>query len=211
MQANSQRIDWLTMEIEPVIEAQVGPVTAEYSHVVRSFEQNDQIVSRAYDGHPVEFVDPTAQHIFAFVPENITQIDKLKLRADLTDCTAVYTNLFVGDTKNRYRDTHRHFGGADGRIMNTSFDGLTLTGYGKWYEETNQVPTFFPEDNEFPPGEMPSEEVRHPADRRKMNVGSQGAVATVPIRLLVAARIGLHGRLRVLLDRTQFRDVSYWA
>ncbi|HYW80459.1 MAG TPA: hypothetical protein VE890_12830, partial [Thermoguttaceae bacterium] len=147
----------------------------EYSRTMRSFDANDETVTRSYTGTPVEFIDPTLQYPYGVVPNNFTQIDRLKISADVTDNTRLYTNLFLGDTKNRNRNTHRHFGGFDLRVINRSFDGLTLTGYTKWYEERNQKPTTFPEDDLFPDGRKPSEEVRHPVDRERTTAGLKGS------------------------------------
>ncbi len=174
MVSQTQRIDWLTMEIEPVIEVKAGPVSAEYSRTMRSFNQSDDLVTRSYTGRPVEFIDPTLQYPYGVVPQNFTQIDRLKLRADLAANTNLYANLFAGDTKNRNRFTHRSFDGFDVRVTNKSFDSLTTTGYFKWYDEDNQLPTTFPEDDLFPVGSKPSEEIRHPIDRETIRGGIKG-------------------------------------
>ncbi len=157
LMSQRQRIDWLTMEIEPVIEGNFGPVTVEYSRTMRSFNQNDQLVSRFYAGHPDEFSDPTAQHIYGVVPENFTQVDRLKFGVDVTENTRLYAVLFNGDTKNRHRDIHRKFDGYDIRVTNQSIDGLKLTGYVKEYWERNQAPKTFPENDDFNPGHQPQE------------------------------------------------------
>ena len=47
--SQSQRIDWLTAEIEPVLEGRFGPVTAEYSRTMRALTTDDQLVTRPYD------------------------------------------------------------------------------------------------------------------------------------------------------------------
>jgi len=174
IQSQAQNIDWLTMEIEPVVEVNLGPVSAEYSRTMRSFEQSDELVTRSYVGRPVEFIDPTQQFTYAFVPENFTQIDRLKIRTDITGNTHAYAVLFAGDTKNRNRLTHRDFDGFDLRLLNDSIDGLRLVGFYKRFDETNQLPPTFPEDDQFPEGSKPSEEVRHPVDREWTKAGIKG-------------------------------------
>ena len=171
MVTQTQTINWLTMEIEPVIEAEFGPVTAEYTRTMRAFEQDDEVVSRSYTGRPVEFIDPTLQYPYAVVPENFTQIDRLKVGVDVTQNTRFYTLLFTGNTHNKNRQTDRGFWGADLRLTNHTFDSLSVTGFAKRYEESNQIPTTFPEDPLFPAGQRPSDEVRHPVDRQKTSAG----------------------------------------
>jgi hypothetical protein len=180
LQSQRQTIDWLTMEIEPVVEANLGPVTAEYSRTMRSFNQDDEAISRgAYSSHPPVFIDPDAQHPYAVVPENFTQIDRLKLGADLTANNRLYGNLFTGDTENKDRDTHRHFWGADLRLTNRSIDGLSITPYFKYFDDQGQLPTTFPEDDIFQDGHKPSDlatpeepdGLRPPVDREITTAG----------------------------------------
>ncbi|HUT13472.1 MAG TPA: hypothetical protein VMY42_23495 [Thermoguttaceae bacterium] len=172
--SQAQNIDWMTMEIEPVIEVKYGPVSAEYSRTMRSFEQSDEPVTRSYNGFPVEFIDPTQQFTYAYVPENFTQIDRLKIRGDITCNTHAYAVLFAGDTKNRDRLTHRDFDGYDLRLVDDSIDGLQLVGTYKQFNEDNQLPPTFPEDDDYPEGSKPSEEVRHPVDREWTKAGIKG-------------------------------------
>ena len=47
-----QQIDWLTMELEPGVEGKWGPVTVSYSRPMRSFNQNDQSLTRLYNSLP---------------------------------------------------------------------------------------------------------------------------------------------------------------
>ncbi len=136
----SQRIDWLTMEIEPVIEARFGAVTVEYSRTMRSFSQNDETVTRQYNQNRGSRAITPGDHDYpyAVVPDNFTQIDRLKFGADLTRNTDLYANLFVGNTNNKRVNLNRSFTGFDLRVNNRTVDGLTVTGYAKHYAEKNQ-------------------------------------------------------------------------
>ncbi len=174
IQSEAQRIDWLIMEIQPVIEARFGAVTAEYSRTMRSFNQNDSAVSRTYGFGPGNFLNPLNQHAYAVVPENFTQIDRLKLGVDLTENTHFYANLLVGDTESKHIQMHRRFYGYDLRMTNTTVEGLQVTGFAKRYVEKNELPGIFPDEDEFAAGERPSDEARHPVDRQITKAGIKG-------------------------------------
>ena len=47
-----QQIDWLTMELEPAVEGKWGALTVSYSRPMRSFNQNDQALTRLYNSYP---------------------------------------------------------------------------------------------------------------------------------------------------------------
>jgi hypothetical protein len=138
--SQSQHIDWMTTEVEPVIEARFGCVTVEYSHTLRTFQQNDQIVTRDFTAAfpPYGFQTTGA---YAFVPENTTNIDRIKLRADLGMDTDVYVVGHVGTTHNEFRHSDRQFYGVDARVTNCSIDGLKLTAYGKTFSQNNSEDT----------------------------------------------------------------------
>ena len=149
--AQDQRIDWSTVEVEPVLEAKLGPLTAEYSRTMRSFDPNDQTVTRLYsqsghDGWPIASTAAVQTPVpFDVQAENFTQIDRLKLSADLNDYNHLYGFLYVGNTENELRNTHRFFNGFDLRWTNDAIDGLKWTAYGKKAKEEGQLPTTFPE------------------------------------------------------------------
>ena len=90
---------------------------------MRSFSQDDETVSRQYTRF--NFNSPAASgflgpdYDYAIVPDNLTQIDRLKVGANLTEANQLYANLYVGDTKNEFRDTHRDMNGYDLRLINT--------------------------------------------------------------------------------------------
>jgi hypothetical protein len=175
--SQSQTIDWLTMEIQPVVEAKFDDVTVEYSRTMRSFGQNDGTVDRMYTRFgfsPASGVlGPDYQ--YALVPENFTQIDRLKIGATLTDSNQFYGNLFYGDTKNEFRDTHRTFDGFDLRLMNTSFDNLDVTSYVSRYAENNELPTtFLTAPPRAPASTYDRVSLRHPVDYTRTRVGLKG-------------------------------------
>ena len=185
IQAGRQTIDWLTMEIEPVVEAKLSEnATLTYSRTMRTFEQSDGVLTRAYPNHPTRFVDGASQQPYAVVPENYTQIDRLKLRSKLGEDTQLYAMGYIGDTENQARNTHREFHGFDVRVTNTSMERMTLTGYAKYYESNNEKPGSNPEINEFNAGTFNPDPVtgydptrsydpRHPVDRRRFTAGAK--------------------------------------
>jgi hypothetical protein len=177
-----QSIDWLTMEIQPVIEASFENVAVEYSRTMRAFEQDDQAVFRQYTRFgfsPANGVlGPDFQ--YALVPENFTQIDRLKISAKVDECNQFYANLYIGDTENKFRDMHRDYDGYDLRWINRSLDDITLTYYASRYDETNQFPPFFLDTPPLAPTPVPpalpldQTAARHPIDYRRTRAGVKG-------------------------------------
>lgn len=148
-----QRIDWLTTELEPALEGKWGAVSVSYSRPMRSFNPNDQSLTRLYNSYPPiynggsmppqlgsEAYPDGAFYPYAVVPENLTQIDKLKIGVDITDKTRLYGLLYYGNTENRHRNFERDFGGFDVRLTDRTIDSLKWTGYAKLNCETNQLP-----------------------------------------------------------------------
>ncbi len=184
-----QRIDWLTMEIEPVLEGRWGPLTLEYSRPMRAFTQDDQLAVRSYNHFGVfdEAGGPFANVPVGvgIVPDNFTQIDQLKIGWDLTPCTNAYALLYNGNTENQLREMNRHFYGCDLRLTNRTIDRLTLTGYFKKAVELNQTPPFFLRDQGEPVvdpasigvtedellGGIRFSDTRHPVDYDRNKVG----------------------------------------
>jgi hypothetical protein len=148
VQAQSQHIDWRMAEIEPCLETTLGPVTLEYSRTMRVFDQDDQIVTRRYsNASHTNWPIANADVPYGFATPNRTQIDRLKMSADLNDDNHFYGLLYTGDTFNRYRETRRFINGYDFRLTNESIEGVKVTGYGKRIGEAGELPTFFPENN----------------------------------------------------------------
>ena len=216
MQTQSQQIDWLTMEIQPVIEANFGPATLEYSRTMRSFTQGDQGISRGdYGTILLDLLDGVGQHPYAQVADNFTQIDRVKLGVDLTENTQFYGNLFYGDTENEYRKTHRNFDGWDLRLTNQTFDSLNLTAYAKQYNEKGQTPPFHPEDGQFvsDPPRLQPERISLPTRRGRRGDLSRGSQHDQGRRqepvgaVQFAARVRPDQRLRVQADRAPACDL----
>ena len=183
--SQGQAIDWLTMEIQPVLEANFENVTVEYSRTMRSFSQDDQGVSRQYTRFGFNapaasgFLGP--EYDYAIVPDNLTQIDRLKVSTNLTEANQLYANLYVGNTKNEFRDTHRDMNGYDLRLTNTSLDQITLTGYASRYAEDNELPTTFLTSPPLSPAAVPpalsydETSLRHPLDYTRTRAGIKGS------------------------------------
>jgi len=172
-----QTIDWTIMEAEPFIEASFNDLTVEYSRTMRTFGQDDQAVDRQYTRFGFSPASGTLgpDYVYSSVPENYTQIDRLKIGATLTEDNQFYANLFYGDTKNKFRDTHRTFDGVDVRLMNTSFDNIELTGYASFYEENNELPTTFLTSPPFAPANTYDQtSLRHPVDYLRTRAGLRG-------------------------------------
>jgi hypothetical protein len=136
--SKSQNVDWLTMEVEPGIEVQLGAWSIEYSRTMRSFQQDDQLATRDWSqATPYGFGTGAENGAYAYVPENYTEIDRIKLHGDLGWYTDLYALGYVGNTHNKFRDSDRKFYGADVRVTNSAFDALTATAYGKARVQNN--------------------------------------------------------------------------
>lgn len=138
--SQGQRIDWMTTEVEPRIAARFDWFTIEYSRTMRSFQQNDQLVFRDYTA-----INGTygLQSVGAYgvVPENYTEIDRIKFHADLLPDTELYVLGHYGNTHNDFRDADRKFYGVDARISDRSFDSLRTTAYFKTFKQRNSPDT----------------------------------------------------------------------
>jgi len=141
--SQSQHIDWLTQEIEPVIEARLTDwLTLEYSRTMRTFEQDDAMVFRTHNGGGgLPGVGANDLSPYDVVPDTYTNIDRLKLFARFGEYTDAYLLGYTGDNGNYFRHTHRYFSGADARFTNRSIEGLELTAYGKVYTTHTTTPT----------------------------------------------------------------------
>lgn len=179
--SQGQRIDWTTIEIQPVLEAQVGNAVVEYSRTMRGFGQDDQVVDRTYTRFGYSSASGTGgpDYDYAFVPDNFTQVDRLKVSAPLNAVNQFYANLYLGDTENKFRDTHRGFSGYDLRLTNRAIDGVTLTGYAKVDAQNNELPTTFLTTaplgagsgtaSQYEPGSL-----RHPLEYNTTRLGVKG-------------------------------------
>jgi hypothetical protein len=154
LQSQRQEIDWRTVDIEPGVEARFGPVTVSFSLPIRSFRQSDQYMTRVYNPPPENYNDEAippqlgsenfpegVRYPHSYVPETFTQIRKLKVHVQLSECRQLYASLYHGSTDNRHRDTRRNFSGADLRLTDRTVPGLTWTGYAKLNHQDNPMPT----------------------------------------------------------------------
>jgi len=145
--SQSQHIDWQTTEVTPTLELRLGVDTfVEYSHTIRAFTANDQMVTYNYDTSVASYsLNPTHQTLtakagYAIVPDSQTQIDRLKFSTKVGCDTDVYLLGYDGYNEDLLRDTYRNFNGADLRISNHSIDTLLLTFSGKYYREDSTIP-----------------------------------------------------------------------
>lgn len=152
VQSQRQQIDWLTMRMEPVIEANFfqGKLNVEYSRPMQYFATRDQRTQRLYNHFgffqnpdPVSGEGGAGFYDYAFVPENFMQIDRLKVQAVVTENDTIYANLLSGNLENKLRKTNRRFYGYDLRWTNHYFERLTVNTYAKYFKERQQAPPFF--------------------------------------------------------------------
>jgi hypothetical protein len=115
------------------------------------------------------------------VPENFTQIDRLKATAFLTENNQLYAYVHHGDTKNDFRDMHREFSGYDFRLINSSIDDVKITGYASRYDEETDFPPFALDSPPLAPAPVPPNpsydetSLRHPVDYARTRAGVKGS------------------------------------
>jgi hypothetical protein len=149
-----QEIDWRTVEVEPVVETRQGPFSIAFSLPVRSFTQNDQAVSRLYNPPPAndggaavppqlgsESYPEGEEYAYGLVPENLTQIRKLKIGVDLGPSRQLVALLHHGSTDNQFRNVRRNFSGADLRLIDRPAAGISWTGYARYTQQDNPLPS----------------------------------------------------------------------
>jgi hypothetical protein len=140
-----QRIDWITTEIEPALEATVGSATVTYARTMRAFDQDDQVTTRSYDNFGGFFGGDLP---YAVVPENLTEIDRLTSNVSLLPNWDFYSSYYTGNTKNKHRDTNRRLSGLDVRTTVRRGASASLTGFAKKNVQTGQLPAvLLPEEN----------------------------------------------------------------
>jgi len=171
--SQSQRIDWTTLEMEPVIEANFGAVTLEYSRTMRTFGQDDGLVSRHYTQTTHAEWQSNVTVPYAVAVENYTQIDRLKTGVELNEYNHFYSYMYIGNTHNRNRDVHRYFNGLDFRLTNDRIDGVTITGYWKRNNESGELPSTFPEAGVIVGGDTVAN-YHHPINYSKTATGVKG-------------------------------------
>ena len=148
-----QSIDWISREIKPVIEWRVSDdLVLEYSRPMRGFTADDGITTRYYDTTG-SLSYPTTNggnpYPYAVVPSNYTQMDQLKANWEITDCTKAYAYLMIGNTVSDSPNISlpggtmsmtRYFNNIDLRLTNTSVENLSVTAYGKNFNEDEGLP-----------------------------------------------------------------------
>ena len=143
---------------------------------------------------------------YAVVPDSYTQMDQLKISGQITDDTKAYAFLMAGSTINEEIDMERWFNDVDIRLTNTSIKNVTITGYGKIYNEdeslpnlanvtaVNQGPATALGDNSLPTtaqvayGDCPSDRLSQIHGRSERRVAALG-------RRIWPGRVGNHRRL----------------
>jgi len=182
-----QRIDWVTMEIKPVVEWKQGDLSVEYSRPMRTFHQDDQWVTRRFGPRMLPFFDARfalrsdADYAYGVTPENFTQSDRLKLGWEISETNKLSGFLYHGNTKNREIDLHRTFSGADLRWTNRTLDTVTFTPYMSFRREDTSDPNeqaiaqTVPENLLPVPGGLdPALAHTHLIDRRQAKAGLRG-------------------------------------
>lgn len=142
--SQSQRIDWLTLEVDPGLEAKWDRLTIDYTRTMRSFTQDDQVVAAPYNHFGVFGGGGNTMTVYpyALVPNSMFQMDRLKFGVDLTSSTRFYAYLYDGDMEDLTRFTHNGFIGFDLHLIKTLPSGITVTGYAKLNDTHNQLPPY---------------------------------------------------------------------
>ncbi len=137
--SQTQHIDWTTAEVTPRLEATFGPVTFEYARLMRQFTQNDQVVTRDYNGTSPALISGT--YPYAVVPDITTQMDQFRVNWAVADKTRFYGFGYFGRMDNYNRDIERNFSGYDVRLTDYTLDGVMVTAYAKGYHQTGNSPS----------------------------------------------------------------------
>ncbi len=168
-----QKIDWVSVRIEPSLEARLGPVTASYSRPMRSFSANDETVTRSYGGFHA--YDYSGDFPYAVVPDTLSQTDRLRLGVDLPANSRLYSQMYYGDTRNQVRDTRRRYYGYDIRLTSNYSRKLILNGFARFNRQQNQLPPFLvlPASDAVtvPTAIVPPYGLRHPVDYLRTSAG----------------------------------------
>ncbi len=197
MLSQRQRIDWFTMEIEPVVEGRWGPLSVEYSRTMRGFSQNDDLVSRNHTTNNIERSigdvgdgavdqDPANDGTvvgYAFVPDSYFDMDRLKIGLDVREYTDFYALLYRGNMHNENRETDRQVSGFDLRLTDRSIAGMSITGYAKkQFDNGEEAPFVAPDGTEVIPvgADAGATRLEHPWERDKTSVGFKGRWRRLP-------------------------------
>ncbi len=173
--SEGQSIDWRTVEVQPAVEARFQDVTVEYSHTIRSFGTNDDLVTRQYT-HFSGFSPANdvlgPDYAYGLVPENFTQIGRLKVAANLSDSLKFYGNAYAGTMTNQFREMDRRINGYDLRLINTGFDDTTITGYASRFAEDTTFPGVILTTPPYAPANTyDADSLREPIDYTRTRAG----------------------------------------
>jgi hypothetical protein len=139
-----QTVDWVTTEVKPVVSWRVSDsLNVEYSRPMRDFSAGDSLATRFYDRTGQLSYSPTVNpnpYPTSVVPDSYTQMDQLKISADVAEDTKAYSYLMVGNTANQLNNMDRWFNNVDVRITNTSLQNVCITGYGTLFNEDESMP-----------------------------------------------------------------------
>lgn len=167
--SQSQRIDWLTAQVEPGVVAKFNRVTLDYARTMRSFDQSDQVVYAPYTNFGAFGANGLTYFPYALVPNATFQMDRLKVGVDFTRTLRLYSYLYDGNMGNDSRQTDRKFGGFDTRLIKTYPSGVTATAYAKYNLTRNELPPFLlPEEQDM------KDQIWHPIDYSRFWGGLDG-------------------------------------
>ena len=176
-----QRIDWTTVEVTPSVETRIGRANLEYSRSMRAFGQNDQVVDRTYTAFDFSpsFGSPGPDFASGWVPETLTQTDRLRWSGPINDNNQLYSHVYFGNTENKFRDTRRRFGGLDLRLTNRAIEDVKLVAYTKVDVQRNELPSEFLTTPPFgvntgSSGTFEPSSLRHPVDYTGARAGIKG-------------------------------------
>ena len=142
--SQTQHIDWNTFEITPTLDYRGDKFNIQYSHTLRVFRADDQDVTMDYGTLATgSGLSTWLNGVLPVdvVPSSVFNEDKIKLAIDIADHTKFYGFGYVGEVENNDVGVQREFGGVDLRLTNTSFKGLSVTAYGKNYNQSGETPT----------------------------------------------------------------------
>jgi hypothetical protein len=169
--SQQQKIDWLTMEIEPGVVGRFNRLTVDYAVTFRSFTANDQVVTAPFNhfgafGGAGKFMTVFP---YAIVPNSSFSMNRLKLGYDFTDSLRFYSYLYAGNMENLSRETHNQFGGFDLRLIKTTPSGITATAYAKLNDNRTSLPPFLLPEEQADPGQ-----IWHPIEYHRFWTGLDG-------------------------------------
>jgi hypothetical protein len=136
--SQAQGIDWNTFEVTPFFEGRFGKVNFQYSHTLRVFSTRDQPVIGQYTDGGANILE--GDFPYSVVPENVFNMDKIKLGIDLNDHNRLYAFGYFSEVENSEAGVSREQGGVDLRWTNTAFKGLNLTTYFKNDDQSGNRP-----------------------------------------------------------------------